>query len=81
MDYVDYRVQVERDTETEQVVVTIPALGIGDYGRDPERALQRLHKMAAFHLESLALEGKEPPGEPVEGEGLFVRVRAAAYAA
>ena len=59
MDYVGYQVQVECDAETGQVAVSIPALGIGDYGRDAEQALQSLHEMVAFHLESLALEGKE----------------------
>ena len=79
--FYEYRVTVERDAETRQIVAQVPALDIGDYGADSEEAIRRLQEMAAFHLESLTAEGRDIPEEVSDGEGLYLRVRLPAHAA
>ena len=76
-----YWVKLIRDKETGQVVAKIPALGIADYGADSRTAIQRLKKMAAFHLECLELEGEPIPEEKHTGEGLYLRVKVPVVAA
>lgn len=70
-----YQVKLIRDRETGQVVAKIPALDIADYGADSQAAIQRLRKMAAFHLECLEQEGEPIPEDKHTGEGLYLRVR------
>jgi predicted RNase H-like HicB family nuclease len=76
-----FQVKLIRDKETGQVVAKIPALGIADYGMDSQTAIQRLKRMAVFHLESLEQEGKPIPQEKQTGEGLYLRVKVAVLAA
>ena len=70
-----YRVVLSYDAETRQTIACIPALDIGDYGADSAEALSNIQNMLAFHLECLALEGKEIPVEESREEGLYLQVR------
>ena len=64
----NYKVRLQWDAETQQMVAEIPALGIGDYGTNPASALESLREMVAFHLECLSEEGKAAPPETDDGE-------------
>ena len=77
----NYKVRLQWDAETQQMVAEIPALGIGDYGANSASALESLREMAAFHLECLSEEGKAAPAETDDGEGVFIRVRRPSRAA
>lgn len=77
----DYKVRLQWDPGTEQMVAEIPALGIGDYGANAASALESLREMAAFHLECLSDEGKSAPSETDDGEGVFIRIRRPSRAA
>ncbi len=79
--FFQYQVKLIRDKGTGQVVAKIPALGIADYGADSQTAVQRLKRMAIFHLESLELEGKPVPREKESGEGLYLRIKVSVVAA
>jgi hypothetical protein len=79
--FYQFQVKLIRDKETGQVVVKIPALGIADYGANSQVAIQRLRRMAIFHLESLEQEGKPVPQEREGGEGLYLRVKVLVVAA
>ena len=79
-EYCDYLVRLSRDRATKQVVAEVPALKIADYGPDSQKALQRLTRMVAFHLECLVAEGKPVPNEPRSGEGVYIRVKRPASA-
>ena len=81
MKFLDYHVSITRDEETGQVVGTIPALGIADYGSDMPEALTNLDEMLKFHLESLRKEGKRIPKERHTKEGFYLRVKLRAHAA
>ena len=81
MECADYKVRLQRDAETNQVVADIPALGISDYAPDEASALDSLREMAAFHLECLFEEGAPAPVETDESEGVFIRVRRPSRAA
>jgi len=48
MKFLDYHVAITRDEQTGQVVATIPALGIADYGPDLSGALTSLDEMLKF---------------------------------
>lgn len=77
----DYKVRLQWDAETNQVVADIPALGISDYVPDAALAFESLREMAAFHLECLLEEGTPAPVETDESEGVFIRVRRPSRAA
>ncbi len=77
----EYRVVVSKDPDTQQVVASVPALAIADFGFDTEAALRRLLRMIRFHLESLAAEGKPLPRETPSKEGVYLRVKLPANAA
>jgi len=79
--FYQFQVKLIRDKETGQVVAKIPALGIADYGTDSQTAIQRLKRMAIFHLESLEVEGKPVPREKNSGEGLYLRIKVPLVAA
>lgn len=81
MEFIEFRVFVNRDTETGQVVAEIPALGIADYGKDLPEALTHLEEMLRFHLECLREEGKPIPEERHSEEGFYLRVKTPAHAA
>ena len=81
MECADYKVRLQRDAETNQLVADIPALGINDYAPDEASALDSLQEMAAFHLECLFEEGAPAPVETDESEGVFIRVRRPSCAA
>lgn len=78
--YLEYRVKLVKDRETQQVTALVPALGIGDYGKDAQQALRRVQKMIAFHLDCLVEEGSEIPPETSKEEGLYLRVKVSASA-
>ncbi|MDE2838014.1 MAG: hypothetical protein OXL97_10990 [Chloroflexota bacterium] len=71
--YVQYKVSLTWDEETNQMDAAIPTLGIGDCGPDTNTALDYLREMAAFHIECLLDEGERLP-ESDEGEGVYIRV-------
>jgi hypothetical protein len=79
--YLHYRVKLVRDKETNQVTALVPALGIGDCGKDAQQALRRVQKMIAFHLDCLVEEGSKVPPESSMDEGLYLRVKAPGRAA
>jgi predicted RNase H-like HicB family nuclease len=81
MKFLDYHVAITRDEQTGQVVATIPALGIADYGPDLSGALTSLDEMLKFHLECLRKEGKRIPKERRTKEGFYLRVKLRAHAA
>lgn len=81
MKFLEYRVSINRDTETGQVVAEIPALGIADHGKDLPHALTHLEEMLRFHLECLQEEGKPIPEERHVEEGFYLRVKLPAHAA
>lgn len=81
MKLLEFRVLLNRDTETGQVVVEIPTLGIADYGRDLPEGLTRMEEMLRFHLECLQEEGKPIPEERHGEEGFYLRVKPPAHAA
>ena len=69
MERPDYKVRLQWDAETKQVVADIPALGISDYAPDAASAFESLREMAAFHLECLFEEGAPAPVETDGSEG------------
>lgn len=71
--FVDYRIDVSWDEETEQIVVDAPALGIADCAPNVNEALECFREMAKFHIECLLDEGEQLP-ESDEGEGVYIRV-------
>lgn len=79
--YLEYQVKLVKDKETHQVTALVPALGIGDCGKDAQQALRRVQKMIAFHLDCLVEEGSKIPIEKNIDEGLYLRVKAPARAA
>lgn len=81
MKFLDYHVAITRDEQTGQVVATIPAPGIADYGPDLSGALTSLDEMLKFHLECLRKEGKSIPKERRTKEGFYLRVKLRAHAA
>ena len=81
MKFLDYHVAITRDEQTGQVVTTIPALGIADYGPDLSGASTSLDEMLKFHLECLRKEGKSIPIERRTKEGFYLRVKLRAHAA
>ena len=81
MERPDYKVRLQWDAETRQVVADIPALGISDYAPDAASAFESLREMAAFHLECLFEEGTPAPVETDGSEGVFIRVRRPSRAA
>ena len=74
-DFCQFLVRLSRDKETGQVIAEEPTLELADYGLDSNEAITRLHKMVAFHLKCLAMEGKIIPSESDPQEGLFLRVK------
>ena len=73
--FYQYQVRLIKDEDTGQIVAQIPALDIADYGPDSPKALQRMKRMVAFHIECLEAEGKPIPQEKRSGEGLYLRVK------
>ena len=78
--FVDYKVCLSWDAETELVVADLPALGIADDGPDAPAALDSVREMAAFHIEGLIEKGQRVPEEPDRGEGVFIRTQVPVYA-
>ena len=66
--YLEYKIQVFKDSETGLIVAEAPTLGIADDGRDEREALSNLQKMVVFHLECLIEEGQAIPVEKRRGE-------------
>ena len=74
--YVQYKVDVKRDAETEQLEARVPSLGVGVNGPDgPDAATTfgRLWETAGFHVASL-VEGGAPLPCSDEGAGVFLRL-------
>ncbi|MGH7771106.1 MAG: type II toxin-antitoxin system HicB family antitoxin [Candidatus Binatia bacterium] len=81
MEFLEFRILLNRDSETGQTVAEIPTLGISDYGKDLPEALTHLQEMLRFHLQCLQEEGKPIPQERHTQEGLYLRVKPPAHAA
>ena len=74
--YVQYKVEVGWDAETEQLEARVPSLGVGVNGPDgPDAATTfgRLWETAGFHVEGLAERGAPLPCSD-EGAGVFLRL-------
>lgn len=72
-EYLQYKVEVSWNEETQRAVARIPTLAISDEGPDGIVAIESLRSTLAFHLQRLLDEGKPLP-ESDEGSGAFLRV-------
>ena len=72
-EYVQYKVCLTWNEETNQMDAAVPTLGIGDCGPDTNAALDSLREMVSFHVACLLDEGERLP-ESDEGEGVYIRV-------
>ncbi len=70
--YFEYRIVITPDVRTgsgeKGFTAFVPALGIADSGDSVEEAFQNIHKMIAFHLESLRKEHQPLPMEQPSAE-------------
>ena len=71
--YVQYKVEVKWDAETEQLEARVPSLGVGVNGPDKSTVLVWARETAEFHVEGLLEAGFPLPDSDV-GDGLYVRV-------
>ncbi len=72
----DYRVIYEFDTETGQVMATVPELNyVSSFGADFAEAERNIKEAVLAYLEALAQEGKPFPEPAEEREGTFLRSR------
>ncbi|MBI5380158.1 MAG: type II toxin-antitoxin system HicB family antitoxin [Nitrospirae bacterium] len=69
-----YRVILETDKETGQIVASLPTLNYtADFGETVEEALARLQQLATGFLETLMETGVSiPPPDPLSHEGLYL---------
>jgi len=67
-----YRVVLETDKETREIVAFLPTLHYtADFGGTVEEALTRLQELATGFIETLQAAGEAiPPSDPVSGRGL-----------
>ena len=68
-----YRVEVETDVESGEIVVSLPGLNhTADSGRSIEEALENLRELAVGFIEVLREQDEPvPPGDP-PGEGFYL---------
>lgn len=61
----NYRITVEKEKSGDKYVYNAycSALGLADYGKTIDQAIERITKLIQFHIESLALEKKQIPAE------------------
>ena len=71
-----YRVVLETDEETREIVASLPTLNYtADFGGTVEEALARLQELATGFIETLRAAGEPiPPSDPVSGRGLYLSV-------
>src|SRR3989344_591227 len=59
----DYRVHIEKETDGKKTVYNAfcPALGLADFGRTIDEALEHITDLISFHIETLTQLGRSGP--------------------
>ena len=72
-----YRVEIETDVETGDIVVSLPSLNYtADNGGSIEEALENLRELAVGFIEVLKEQGEVVPPSDSPGEGFYLFLEA-----